>query len=96
MSIEPIIVNGGRLLGGGCYCTQCGNYEKIRTSPSHFYGKNFRESNVFPIEETLEKKLFSRNVFSVRVNFSFFHTVHCNCVEGYICPMKMVWMVVRI
>ena len=75
MSIEPIIVNGGRLLGGGCYCTQCGNYEKIRTSPSHFYGKNFRESNVFPIEETLEKKIVFTKCFLGESEFFVFP--HC-------------------
>ena len=35
--------------------------------------KKFHESNGFTIEVT--KELISRNIFSVRENFSFFHTV---------------------
>ena len=40
---------------------------------THFFGQKFRESNVFTKEIT--KELFWRNIFLVRLNSSFFHTV---------------------
>ena len=45
---------------------QCGSYGNL---PSHFFDKKNRESNVFT------KELIWRNIFLVRLNFSFFHTV---------------------
>ena len=50
--------------------SQCGNYGNLL---SHFFERKFRESNIFTKEGT--KVLISRNIFSMRVNFSFFHTV---------------------
>ena len=67
---------------------QCENY---RTLVSHslavctvlksrkftltLFWQKFRQSNVFTKEST--KKVIWRNIFSVRINFSFFHTVVC-------------------
>ena len=43
---------------------------------SHTFLKKLRESTVFAIKMNHQcKVLISRNIFSVRVNFSFFHTV---------------------
>ena len=46
---------------------------KLRKFSLTLFWQNFRESNVFTKENT--KELISRNFFSVRENFSFFHTV---------------------
>ena len=50
---------------------QCGNYGNL---VSHFFGKNFVKATVL-LNKSLE--LIRRNIFSVRPNLSFFHTVHC-------------------
>ena len=39
------------------------------------FAKKFRESNLFT--ENVTKDLISRNIFSMKVNFLFFHTVWC-------------------
>ena len=49
--------------------TQCGNF---RYFLSPFYLKNYVKSTYF---HRLHCNLFSRNIFQVRVNFPFFHTV---------------------
>ena len=46
---------------------------KLRKFSLTLFWQKFRESNVFTKEIT--KELISRNFFSVRENFSFFHTV---------------------
>ena len=51
----------------------------------HFFDNKFRESNLFiPMYYTNEaafKKLISRNIFSVWVNFLVFHTVYFLIVQ---------------
>ena len=54
---------------------QCGNFGNFLT---HFWRK-IRESNVFSKEIT--KEMIWRNIFLVRVNSSFFHTVCPMCVH---------------
>ena len=53
---------------------QCGLWKLRKFILTHFCQK-FRESNGFTKEIT--KELIWRNIFLVRLNFSFFHTVHC-------------------
>ena len=55
--------------------TQCGNYGNLL---SRILTKKIRESNVYTKE--VSKVLISRHIFSVRVNFSFFHTVGDNSI----------------
>ena len=50
--------------------TQCGNWKKML---SHFFGKNYVKCNVLPKDY---KELISRNIFSLKVNFLYFHTVY--------------------
>ena len=61
---------------GRCPIPQCGKSWKF-TLP--LFWQKFHESNVFTKEIT--KELIWRNIFSVRVNFSFFHTVHTHLVN---------------
>jgi len=61
-----------------CTVSSCGNY---RTLLSHFFGQKFRETNVFTKEITEE--LIWRNIFLVRVNVSFYHTVSWEITEIY-------------
>ena len=51
-------------------CAHCGI---CRNLLSHFFGKNFVKTT-FLLTKSLSKYLIWRNMFSVRVNFSFFHT----------------------
>ena len=52
---------------------------KLQKFSLTLFWKKFRESNVFTIE--VAKELFSRKVFSVRENFSFFHSVSVEITE---------------
>ena len=53
-------------------CAQCWNWN-LRNFPLVHFCQKFRETNSFNKEIT--KELIWRFIFSVRVNFSFFHTV---------------------
>ena len=53
--------------GKRCHNSLCGNSRNL------LFWQKFRESNAFSKEVT--KALISRNIFSMRVNFSFYHTV---------------------
>ena len=55
------------------------NSVEIMEIPSQAFSQKFRESNIFTNQVT--KELISQNIFSVRENFSFFHTV----------PQHTVW-----
>ena len=54
--------------------TQCGSFKILL---SHFFLQKFRKNN-FSVRVTKEvtEELISRNIFQMRVNFSFFHTVY--------------------
>ena len=57
------------------------------------FWQKFRESNVFTKQIT--KKLIWRNIFSVRLNFSFFHNVNmqCNVEKWKILPHQKKYFV---
>ena len=61
---------------GRCPIPQCGKSWKF-TLP--LFWQKFHESNVYTKDIT--KELIWWNIFSVRVNFSFFHTVHTHLVN---------------
>ena len=56
------------------FCQKCVK-ENFRNFSLTLFWQKFRETNIFTKEVT--KELISRNIFSVRENFLFFHTVHC-------------------
>ena len=64
-----------RLITKFVVTTQCGNY---RNSLSHIFGKKFVKVTVL-LNELL--KSWFDEIFLVRENFSFFHTVHTHAVE---------------
>ena len=54
---------------------QCGNYRNLR---SLFFGKNFvKVTFLLSLAKEITKQVIRRNIFSVRVNFRNFHSVHC-------------------
>ena len=53
---------------------------EITEISAHTFLTKLRESTVH--DEEVTKELISRNIFSVRENFSFFHTVFCNPIEN--------------
>ena len=59
----------------------CAVWKLRKFTLTHFW-QNFRESNGFTNEIT--KKLIWQIIFSVRVNFSFFHTATCDAWISWI------------
>ena len=60
---------------------------------SHTFCQKFRESNVFRIpRKEITKVAILRNNFSVRVNYSFFHTV---CVRASHKSLNPIVMIIR-
>ena len=73
---------------------QCG---KCRNILSHFFLQKFRENIVFTFriprkEITKVEILPKQNIFSVRVNYSFFHTV---CVRASHKSLNPIVMIIR-
>ena len=68
---------------------------KCRKFSLTLFCQKFRESNSFTREVT--KELISRNIFSVRENFSCFHTVlqssvlHCRKTRNSLSPKNVSW-----
>ena len=58
----------------------------FRNSLSRIFGKKYRENNSFTKEIT--KDMIWRNIFSVRVNFSLYHTVRLISLEFYVKTWK--------
>ena len=72
IDIVRLLKNWKKLLGsliGNGQCAQCGN---CRNSLSHFFRKNFVKAIVLPMKLL---KCWFEDIFSVRENFTFFHTV---------------------
>ena len=61
MSIEPIIVNGGRLLGGGCYSHSVEITKKYAPHPHTSMAKTFVKATFFLLKKHLKKIVFMKS-----------------------------------